>query len=232
MARSRRPPVAEGPAVGTLPSARSVLAVCAHPDDESFGLGAALATLAAGGATVAVLSFTRGEASTLRAAAGDLASVRATELSDAGRALGASRVRLLDHPDGQLASVPLEEMVHEALALGRLVGADLVMAFDTNGVTGHPDHRRATEAALGAARDLHSPLLAWGLVSEVADRLNSELGTTFVGRPARDYDVVARVDRSAQHAAIACHRSQSSGNTVLTRRLELQGDLEHFVWLA
>jgi LmbE family N-acetylglucosaminyl deacetylase len=40
------------------------LAVIAHPDDESFGLGAVLAAFGAG-TQVRVLCFTRGEASTL-----------------------------------------------------------------------------------------------------------------------------------------------------------------------
>ena len=43
---------------------RSALAVIAHPDDESFGLGGVLARLAADGTRVRVLCFTRGEAST------------------------------------------------------------------------------------------------------------------------------------------------------------------------
>jgi len=38
----------------------SVLAVVAHPDDESFGLGAVLASFAETGARVSVLCFTRG----------------------------------------------------------------------------------------------------------------------------------------------------------------------------
>ena len=38
-----------------LPAWASVLAVVAHPDDESFGLGAVIDTLAAGGAAVHIL---------------------------------------------------------------------------------------------------------------------------------------------------------------------------------
>ena len=47
------------------PPWRSVLAVVAHPDDESFGLGAVLAGFVDAGAAVAVLCFTHGESSTL-----------------------------------------------------------------------------------------------------------------------------------------------------------------------
>ena len=46
---------------------RSLLAVVAHPDDESFGLGGVLAALAATGRRVSLLCFTAGEGSTLGA---------------------------------------------------------------------------------------------------------------------------------------------------------------------
>ncbi len=44
-----------------------MLAVIAHPDDESFGLGAVIDALITAGAIVDVLCLTRGEASTLGA---------------------------------------------------------------------------------------------------------------------------------------------------------------------
>jgi LmbE family N-acetylglucosaminyl deacetylase len=37
---------------------------------------------------------------------------------------------------------------------------DLLLVFDECGVTGHPDHVRATEAALDAARSAHLPVVA------------------------------------------------------------------------
>src|SRR5664280_261786 len=63
--------------VEQLPTTRSVLAVCAHPDDESFGLGAALATFDESGTSTSVLCFTHGEASTLGADTPELGRVRA-----------------------------------------------------------------------------------------------------------------------------------------------------------
>ena len=41
-----------------------VLAVCAHPDDESFGLGGVIAALVAAGTRVDLICLTGGEAST------------------------------------------------------------------------------------------------------------------------------------------------------------------------
>jgi LmbE family N-acetylglucosaminyl deacetylase len=48
-----------------LPAWTTVLAVVAHPDDESFGLGALLDGFTGAGASVEVLCLTHGEASTL-----------------------------------------------------------------------------------------------------------------------------------------------------------------------
>ncbi len=211
--------------------ATSVLAVCAHPDDETFGLGALLAALADGGMRTAVLSLTRGEASTLGADVEDLAAERSRELAAAAAALGARVAGLHDHPDGSLETVPMVELAGEVVAAADEVAADLLLVFDPGGVTGHPDHRRATEAALVAAGRTDRPVLAWTLPADVAEALNQELSTGFVGVEPALVDLELRVDRAAQLAAIACHGSQSDDNPVLRRRLELQGGVESTRWL-
>src|SRR5579863_6797097 len=125
--------------------ATSALAVVAHPDDESFGLGAVLADLTFRGVEVRVLCFTHGEASTLGAGT-NLAEMRAREMAAAGAALGVRSVTLLDHPDGRLSDVPTPTLADEVEAV--LGDADLLVAFEPGGVTGHPDHRAATAAAV------------------------------------------------------------------------------------
>jgi len=91
---------------GLLPPWPAVLAVVAHPDDESFGLGAIIDKMTSAGAAVHVLCYTHGEASTLNQTGADLIRQRARELRQAGSALGVSTVALLDYPDGRLAAVP------------------------------------------------------------------------------------------------------------------------------
>lgn len=96
-----------------LPQTASVLAVCAHPDDERFGLGAALSWWAEREVKLSLLCFTHGEASSLGTAAGDLHRLREKELALAADELGVSTVRLLEHPDGRLAEEPIEELSAE-----------------------------------------------------------------------------------------------------------------------
>lgn len=210
-----------------LPPAARVLAVCAHPDDESFGLGAVLSGFRAEGTEVSVVCFTRGEASSLTEGAGtDLAGVRADEFECAAARLDLHEATLLDYPDGGLSRVSLDTLTSH-LERGR---PDLLLAFDEDGISGHPDHRRATEAALDWGRKREIPVLAWTISPTVARRLNAEFGTGFTGRTEVDYRI--RVDRTAQRAAIGCHESQAASNPVLWRRLELMGDEERLRWIS
>lgn len=215
-----------------LPLARSVLAVCAHPDDESFGLGGALSRFAERGASIAVLCFTHGERSTLgHAGAADLGAVRAEELRAAAQVLGVAEVRLLGYPDGALSSAEGRELAEHVEGMARRTAADLLLVFDVGGITGHPDHEAATAAGVLAASWLDLPVLAWALDEPVARVLNTEFGAAFIGRNSGELDFRVPVDRAKQWQAIACHSSQDVGNRVMRRRLGAQGDIEVFRWL-
>ncbi len=213
----------------SLPSATELLAVCAHPDDESFGLGGVLRAYVERGTCVRVLCLTHGEASTLGDTARPLAEVREEELAAAARVLGVTAVRLHDYPDGRLADIPLETL--SARVDAEVTSPALLIAFDEGGITGHPDHVRATQAALAVAAQRRLPVLGWALPQEVTAQLNAEYGTAFVGRLSEELDFTLEVDRALQREAIACHSSQSGENPVLWRRLELLGASEHLRWL-
>ena len=218
------------PVRGALPATTGVLAVCAHPDDESFGLGAVIAGFAESGVPVSVLCFTQGEASTLHVGSGELGAVRAGELAGAAAELGVVRTQLLDYPDGHLDEIPLGELGRHVERLADDAGADTLLVFDIGGVTGHPDHHRATEAALLAAERGYA-VLAWAVPDTVAVDLNAAFGTAFLGRAEPELDITLPVDRSRQFLAISRHASQSTDNPVLWRRLALLGDVERLRWL-
>ncbi len=217
------------PADPALPKVREVLAVCAHPDDESFGLGGVLRCFVNQGTRVSVVCLTHGEASTLGPTRRPLAEVRTEELAAAARAIGAATVRLHDFPDGNLAGIPLETLTARVDAEVR--SPALLLAFDEGGVTGHPDHIRATQAALAVGGIRRLPVLGWALPQQVAAQLNSELGTSFVGRSPEELEFAVAVDRERQRLAIGCHASQSGDNAALWRRLQLLGPTEYLRWL-
>ncbi|HCU97060.1 MAG TPA: GlcNAc-PI de-N-acetylase [Actinobacteria bacterium] len=220
---------ATGASADLLTGVTSVLAVVAHPDDESFGLGGVMERLTGRGSAAAVLCFTHGEASSLHGCDGDLGQVRPAEFAAATSVLGVGHAELLSYPDGTLSAVPPAELAAHVVRLARLVRPSHLLAFDVSGVTGHPDHIHATAAALAAAGVLGIPVLLWALPAAVAATLNEEFGTCFAGRQPTDLTALP-VDRARQWDAIACHTSQATGNAVLHRRLELLGSTEHLLF--
>lgn len=217
-------------AARALLGARRVLAIVAHPDDESFGLGALLGTVTEAGGDAAVLCFTHGEASTLRGDDHDLHTTRAGELERAARELGVGWMRLLTYPDGRLNDVSLSALRDDALSAISEFSPTLVLMLDENGVTGHSDHVRASSAGLLAARSAVLGAVSWSLPEFVAAALNREFGASFLGRPDAELSVALNVDRTRQLRAIAEHRTQSLQNPILWRRLELQGTSEWLRW--
>lgn len=214
-----------------LPPWRRPLAVVAHPDDESFGLGAILSSFVEQGAQPDVLCFTRGEASTLHAVTGDLREIRAGELAAAATLLGLAHVDLRDEPDGALGAERPEHLVETVAAVANSRASDGFLVFDPSGVTGHPDHMAATVAAVEAARELGLPVLAWVLPEQVSAVLVAEFSAPFSGRAAAEIDIEHPVDRKRQLAAVNAHPSQAVPGSVLWRRLELLGGVEHLMWL-
>lgn len=201
-----------------------VAAVCAHPDDETFGLGGIIAALVEAGTDVRLVCLTCGESSAL-GAGDDLAVRRRHELTAAADALGIGQVSIEQHPDGALAQVLLDDLVADVVASAGDV--DALLAFDHGGITGHPDHQRATDAAVAAGRQLGVPVLGWALPVPVAAALHAEFGAPFVGRSEAELELALTVDRTRQQVAMACHRSQLTDNPVPQRRIDLQSDVDH-----
>ena len=213
-----------------LPTWKRLLVVVAHPDDESFGLGAVLSTFTESGTEVSVLCFTHGEASTLHGVEGDLAMIRAQELAAAASELGIVEVVLRNFPDGRLEDIDTMVLQREAAEMSS-PGPDGILAFDPSGVTRHPDHIKATVVASLLAGEMKIGLLGWTLPQSIVTALNEEFGSTLVGHTASEIDIEITVDRSRQRLAVECHPSQLSPGAMLWRRLELQSDLEFLRWL-
>jgi N-acetylglucosamine malate deacetylase 2 len=214
-----------------LPGWSSVLVAVAHPDDETFGLGAVIDLMRQAGTTVQVVCFTHGEASTLNEIGASLRDARSRELAQASAELGIAAVDLLDFPDGALSSASADELAACITTAIIQYSPDGMLVFDESGVTGHPDHQAATAAALRAARPCGLPVLAWALPEAVAGQLRRETGHPFAGQPPNQLDLHVNVDRTTQCRAALAHASQISPSAILWRRLHLLGGVEHLRWL-
>lgn len=126
-----------------------LLAILAHPDDETLGLGGTLARYASEGVETFVLTATRGQAGRYKELKrGDpghpgpekLGAIREGELRDAARVLGVREVALLDHHDGRLDDADPSLVSAEIAAHVRRVRPHVAVTFAQDGGYGHPDH--------------------------------------------------------------------------------------------
>lgn len=139
--------------------ALGLMAVLAHPDDESLGFGGTLARYAAEGVRVSLVTATRGQAGRFRGiapgAAGHpgrdaLAAQRERELRAAASVLGVASLDVLDYDDGALAEAPPRRVIREIAEAIRRERPDVVVTFAADGAYGHPDHIAISQHALAA----------------------------------------------------------------------------------
>lgn len=142
---------------------RTLLAVHAHPDDETISTGGLLARSSAEGVRVVLVTCTGGEAGEIAdlslATPSTLGLVRARELREAVRILGVSRSVSLGFRDSGLppSGAPGTFVrAHPSEAAGRLVRVmreerpQVVVTYDPRGGYGHPDHVRTHDVTVEA----------------------------------------------------------------------------------
>lgn len=147
-----------------------LMAVHAHPDDESSKGAATTARYAAEGARVMVVTLTGGErgdilnpAMDLPEVHGRIAEVRRDEMARAAEILGVEHhwLGFVDSglpegdplpplPDGCFALVPLEEPVKRLVRVIREFRPHVMTTYDENGGYPHPDHIRCHQVSVAA----------------------------------------------------------------------------------
>ena len=154
-------------------STRTLLAVFAHPDDESFISGGTLARYAADGVNVDLVCATRGEigeiADPALATPETLPEVRASELQTAADALGVRELVFLGYRDSGMAGTAdndnpeafiqasEEDVVSKLVEIMRRIRPQVVLTFDPEGGYGHPDHIAISRYALLACKASGDP---------------------------------------------------------------------------
>lgn len=153
---------------------KRLLAVLAHPDDETFGMGGTLAYYAQRGVQTYLICATRGEAGGMDEDCLDgfdsVAARRESELRCAVGILGIKELYFLDYrdsgmpgsPDNQhpnaLINAPQHQVAEKIAHLIRQIRPHVVITFDPIGGYKHPDHiaiHRATVEAFHLAADEH-----------------------------------------------------------------------------
>jgi LmbE family N-acetylglucosaminyl deacetylase len=224
---------------GGLLTGRTILAVFAHPDDESLACGGTLARVADAGAKVVLLCATRGELGSVCDPSlvpdGDLGRVRASELREAAAVLGVAEVIILEHPDGELRWADVSLLHDEIVMTLERYRPDAVITFDEDGLYWHLDHigvHERTMTAVTELRDAAPPLylvtMPNGAMREVVEAAHAKSGappdSSLWGiapdvfgfetePPTFSIDVRDWVPRKL--AALRCHRTQMGPNNPL-----------------
>lgn len=143
-----------------------VLAVYAHPDDESWSCAGLFSRCAQRGLECRLVTATYGEAGfrpevLARTPEDERKKTREDELREATRIAGVAGFEILGFPDGGLENCvsTLQEALVERI---RRFRPRVVVTFDETGVTGHRDHmavHAATTAAFSRAGAYESRLL-------------------------------------------------------------------------
>ena len=151
---------------------KTILAVLAHPDDETFGLGGTLALYARKGYKTYYVCATRGEVGAAdeeyMRGYSSTAEMRTDELMRAAKDLGLTDVFFLNyrdsgmpgteenkHPDAQI-NHSIDEVAGRVVGYIRELKPEVVITFDPIGGYKHPDHihiHQATKLAFENADD-------------------------------------------------------------------------------
>ncbi|HEX2043648.1 MAG TPA: PIG-L family deacetylase [Acidimicrobiales bacterium] len=215
----------------------------AHPDDEAIATGGTMAKAAAAGHRVVLVVATRGEhgevAEGFLEPDETLAQRRVVETHRAAEILGVARVEFLGYVDSGMMGTPENDLpdsfwradVDEAAA--RLAAilteeeADVLTAYDENGVYGHPDHIQVHRVGVAAGRLAATPKVYLNTVNrdflqrETArardeggelpgDMDPAELAELGVGEDRITTTVDVRQFLAVKRRAMAAHASQIS----------------------
>lgn len=153
-------------------SGHRMLISFAHPDDESFGMGGAIALYAQRGVAISLICSTNGDVGTVDAEFMEgfdtIGELRLHELACAAEMLGIEELITFGYRDSGMMGTPDNEhpdclwQADPDYVTGRIVREirrirpQVVVTFDPFGGYGHPDHiymHRATTRAFHAAGD-------------------------------------------------------------------------------
>ncbi len=200
----------------------TILAVWAHPDDETYLAGGVMAAARQAGQRVVCVSLTAGELGTddpVHWPPGRLGEVRRWEAAAAMGALGVAEHQVLGFPDGGLSR-------HDEMAMRRIgslidmVDPDTILTFGPDGVTFHPDHiavhhlvTTAWQRRACAARLMYTATPA-AFLDRYRDRLESWGMYMTDERPEAvaetDLDVHLRLDGAALDRKMAALRAMAT----------------------
>jgi LmbE family N-acetylglucosaminyl deacetylase len=202
-----------------MKNSQKLLAVFAHPDDESFRPGGSLALMAAKSVKIFLLTATRGEAGFKEdkpiCERNELGKVREEELRSACKVLGIQPPNFLGYNDKHLSEAPLDQIITEIVDVVEKYRPQVILTYGPDGVSGHQDHIAISHFTTEAFWKTDIPKKLYYMV--VPKSLVEATGMTHI-HYVPDEEITLRIDVTSvlrqKLAAIHCHKSQIIASTV------------------
>ena len=224
----------------TRPLPKRLLGVWAHPDDECYLSAGLMARVVAAGGHVRIVCATSGELGTsdpAEAGTARFAYSRRIELQSSLDVLGVHDVHVLDLPDGGCHHADDADMAAVVADHIDDVGADTVVTFGPDGITGHADHaavsRWTTAAAARSSVDVLYATMTRGFVGRhraVHDGIGL-FGDLPGGRPRSVHRSHVALQVTLDHGELIRKRRALSRHGSQTASLAaLVGEETYFSW--
>lgn len=185
-----------------------LLYVFPHPDDESFGPGAAMAQQLRQGHEVFLLVLTRGGATRVRHELGlsieEMGALRAGEMECVARVYGLTEMTILDLPDGRLKELDPRQIEATVAEQVERIRPGVIVTYPAHGVSGFEDHLvthavvKRVFCELRERGNGHSKRLAFTTLAEVDEDGERPIRL----RAAKPGEIDCTVEVSAEDLAI------------------------------
>ncbi|MCL4377903.1 MAG: PIG-L family deacetylase [Actinobacteria bacterium] len=202
-----------------MKNSQRLLAVFAHPDDESFRPGGSLAIMAAKGVEIFLLTATRGELGFKKDKTNykisELGKIREEELRCACRVLGIQPPIFLGYADKHLRDAPFDKITSEIIDVVEKYKPQVILTYGPDGISGHPDHIAISHFVTEAFWKTDIPKKLYYMV--VPKSLVEATGMTNIHYvPDEEITLIINVISVLRQklAAIHCHKSQISDSVV------------------
>ena len=200
----------------------------AHPDDESWSSAGLMKMAALNGQKIGIITATKGDAGESADEAKwpkkDLSNIRELELENSLCFVGKVEQFWLDYQDGKLAITDTEVAVDKIVRILKLFKPNSVVTFESNGITGHDDHRTISQwTSLAVKKSGLDITIIHSIESEekfelAGKNLDQEFNIFFnIDRPVliaeNDADILLKLPADILDCKLCCiqaHASQSN----------------------
>ncbi len=216
---------------------KTIVAIFAHPDDESFGPGGTLAKLSKDHDTY-VICVTNGDGKM-----GDrkkeiaLGKIRRRELLASSRILGIKKVFFLGYRDGSLNNNVYHEIAEKIQKIVDKLTPEQLLTFEPRGVSGHTDHIVVSNITSFLFHKLTFVKTLWYFcLHEQARKTEGHNYFIFMPPGYSDKDINKTVDISGvwdvKVKAMYCHKSQIHDVKRILQRAKNLPKKEYFLKVA